>query len=274
MFGFTDEEIRRYSRQIILREVGGVGQRKLADSSVLIVGAGALGSPSAFYLTAAGIGKLGILDYDLVDISNLQRQILHATKDIGLPKTTSASEKLRALNPNVEIIPINSRLTPFNARKLITTYDYVIDGSDNFATKYIINDACVIEEIPFTIAGILQFEGQILTSIPKKTACYRCVFPTPPSPGVVPSCSEAGVFGAIPGIIGAIEASEAIKYFLGIGKLITDAILSINIKDLDFTHINLVKNENCRACGKNSEDLLSTFNYQRSESCVTEGVDI
>ncbi len=269
MFGFTEDEIKRYSRQIVLKNVGGIGQKKLRSSSVLIVGAGGLGCPAAFYLAAAGIGRIGILDFDTVDLSNLQRQILHFTKDVGTPKTASAAEKLRALNPNVTIEPLETQLTPKNARDIVKQYDYVIDGSDNFATKYIINDACVAEGIPFTIAGILKFDGQIITVIPNKTACYRCIFPSPPPPGMVPSCSQAGVFGAIPGIVGSIQASEAIKYLLGIGKLITDSILIINIESLDFQLVSIGKTENCKACGKNREDLLTSFDYYQSETCQT-----
>lgn len=269
MFGFNEDELRRYSRQIVLKGVGGIGQKKLRESSVLIIGAGGLGCPAAYYLTAAGIGKIGILDFDKVEVSNLQRQILHFTKDIGKLKTMSAAEKLRALNPNITIEPINTQLTPKNAREIVRQYDYVVDGSDNFAAKYIINDACVSEQIPFTIAGILRFDGQILTVIPKKTACYRCIFPSPPPPGHVPSCSEAGVFGAIPGIVGTIQASEVIKYFLHLGKLITDSILIINIEDLDFELLSIQKNENCKACGKNPEDLLEIFDYYQNETCKT-----
>ncbi len=267
MFGFTDDELRRYSRQIVLKEVGGKGQKKLRESSVLIVGAGGLGCPAALYLTAAGIGKIGILDFDEVDVSNLQRQILHFTKDVGQLKTKSAAEKLKALNPNVTIQTFDMRLTPKNAREIVKQYDYIIDGSDNFATKYIINDACIIEGIPFTIAGILKFDGQILTVIPHQTACYRCIFPSPPAPGIVPSCSQAGVFGAIPGIVGSIQASEAIKYLLGFGKLITNGILLINLTNIDFQKLSIQKAENCKACGKNPEDLLTFFDYYQGELC-------
>ncbi|NVM28702.1 MAG: HesA/MoeB/ThiF family protein [Candidatus Helarchaeota archaeon] len=269
MFGFTEEEIRRYSRQIVMKEVGGKGQKKLRESSVLIVGAGGLGCPASVYLAAAGIGKLGILDFDEVDVSNLQRQILHFTKDIGRPKTLSVAEKLRAINPNITVQTIETRLSPKNAREIIKHYDYVIDGSDNFATKYIINDACIIEEVPFTIAGILKYDGQILTVIPKKTACYRCIFAAPPPPGMVPSCSQAGVFGAVPGIIGSIQASEVIKYLLKFGKLITNGLLSIDIANLDFQKVTIQKSENCKACGKDSVDLLKIFDYYKGETCET-----
>lgn len=180
MFGFSDEEIRRYSRQIVLKGVGGKGQKILRESSILIIGLGGLGCPAAYYLTAAGIGKIGLLDFDNVEVSNLQRQILHFTKDIGRPKAVSAAEKLGELNPDITIETIQTQLSPKNARDIVKRYDFIVDGLDNFATKYIINDSCVIEEIPFTIAGILAFNGQILTVIPTKTACYRCVFPIPP----------------------------------------------------------------------------------------------
>ncbi|MFX1293908.1 MAG: ThiF family adenylyltransferase [Promethearchaeota archaeon] len=269
MFGFNKDELRRYSRQIVLGNVGGKGQKKLRESSILVVGAGGLGCPAAFYLAAAGVGKIGILDFDKVDISNLQRQILHFTKDVGRKKTISAAEKLKALNPNITIKEIEVQLTPKNARDIIRQYDYIVDGSDNFATKYIINDACVVEEVPFTIAGILKFDGQILSVIPKKTSCYRCIFPIPPPSGMVPSCSQAGVFGVIPGIVGSLQTSEAIKYLLGIGKLITDSILLINIEFLNFQLLSIRKNEDCKACGKNPEDLLAKFDYYQSEVCET-----
>ncbi|MHA1132263.1 MAG: HesA/MoeB/ThiF family protein [Candidatus Helarchaeota archaeon] len=267
MFGFTEDELRRYSRQIVLKDVGGTGQKKLRDSSVLIVGVGGLGCPAAFYLTAAGIGRIGLLDFDTVDLSNLQRQILHFTSDVNRAKTRSATEKLSNLNPNVVIDPLNIHLTPQNVRSIIGNYDYVIDGSDNFATKFLINDACILEEIPFTIAGILQFEGQILTVLPKKTACYRCIFPKIPAPGQIPNCSQAGVFGVIPGIVGSIQASEAIKYLLGIGKLITDSLLIIDIKNLYFQLVSIQKTEECKACGKNAQNLLLTASYSQENSC-------
>ncbi|MHA1299882.1 MAG: HesA/MoeB/ThiF family protein [Candidatus Helarchaeota archaeon] len=269
MFGFSDEEIRRYSRQIVLNGVGGKGQKRLRESSVLVIGAGGLGCPAAYYLVAAGIGNVGILDFDTVDISNLQRQILHFTKDVGKPKVISAAEKLNQLNPNVNVETIQTQLTPKNARDIIKRFDYVIDGSDNFATKYIINDTCVIAGIPFTIAGILAFHGQILTVIPGKSACYRCVYITPPPPGTVPSCSQAGVFGAIPGIIGSIQTSEAIKYLLGIGKLLTNKVLLIDIGALDFQLIGVGERDDCKACGKNPEDLLKIFDYYQNQVCET-----
>ncbi|MHA1380291.1 MAG: HesA/MoeB/ThiF family protein [Candidatus Helarchaeota archaeon] len=269
MFGFTEEEIRRYSRQIVLKGVGGIGQKKLRNSSVLVVGAGGLGCPAAFYLAASGVGKIGILDFDTVDVSNLQRQILHFTKDIGRLKVISAKEKLEGLNPNITIETIETQLTPKNARKIIRGFDYVVDGSDNFATKYILNDSCIIEGVPFTIAGILGFHGQVLTVIPNETACYRCVYVTPPPPGTVPSCSQAGVFGAIPGIIGSIQTSEVIKYLLGIGKLLTDTILLVDIGELVFQKIDIRKRDTCKACGKNPEDLLNKFDYYQGETCET-----
>jgi molybdopterin/thiamine biosynthesis adenylyltransferase len=267
MFGLTEEEIRRYSRQIVLKDVGGKGQKKLKDSSVLIVGAGGLGCPAAFYLAASGIGRIGILDFDTVDLSNLQRQILHFTTDIGHSKTASAAEKLRSLNPLITVEAIDAKLEPKNARSVVKQYDFIIDGSDNFATKYIINDACIAEEKTFTIAGILKFNGQILTVIPKQTACYRCIFPSPPPLGFVPSCSQAGVFGVIPGIVGSIQAGEAIKYLLGLGRLITNGPLFIDIGNLDFQTVTILRDENCRACGKEPEDLLNFYDYYQVEVC-------
>lgn len=270
-FGFTAEEIKRYSRQIILKEIGGEGQRRLKDSNVLVVGAGGLGCPAGLYLAAAGIGKIGIVDKDKVDISNLQRQILHFTRDLGRSKTESAAEKLIDLNPHVKVSPIQTELTPKNIKKILEGYDFVIDGSDNFPTKYMVNDACVAEGIPFSIAGILQYEGQMMTVVPGSSPCYRCVFPNPPPPGLIPSCQEAGVFGALPGMFGSIQASEAIKYLTGVGELLIGRILIVDIRSMFFDLIEVKKNPECEACGNNPIDLLKTFDYYKYAVCPISG---
>lgn len=247
---FTEEQLLRYSRQLILKQIGGNGQEKLFNARVLIIGAGGLGSPAAFYLAAAGIGTIGLVDSDKVDLSNLHRQILHFTKDVGTLKIDSAREKLSLLNPDVKINTYHTRVDSKNIKELIKDYDFIIDGSDNFPTKFLINDACVMMQKPFSFAGVLRFEGQTLTYLPGHT-CYRCVFIEPPPAGVVPSCREAGVLGAVPGIIGAIQATEAMKYILGAGNLLTDVLLLFDALEMNFSKLKLNRNENCPVCGKN-----------------------
>ena len=219
---FTEDQITRYSRHILLPEVGGKGQKKLAQAKVFIVGAGGLGSPVALYLGAAGIGTIGLIDGDVVDLSNLQRQVLHHTPDVSRPKVVSAKEKILALNPDVTVETYEDRFTSQNALELIKPYDIVIDGVDNFPTKFLINDACYFEETPLIHGGILRFEGRVFSIIPKQSACYRCIFKEPPPTGLVPSCQEAGILGVVAGIIGTIQATEAIKIILGIGRPLTD----------------------------------------------------
>ncbi|MHC4150134.1 MAG: HesA/MoeB/ThiF family protein, partial [Planctomycetota bacterium] len=216
----TEQQIERYSRQIILQEIGGVGQEKLLSSKVLIVGAGGLGAPAALYLAAAGVGTLGIIDSDSVDLSNLQRQVIHHTTDLGTEKVNSAKSKIQAINPDVTVRTYHTRATAENIAELIRYHDFVIDGTDNFPAKFLINDACYFEKIPFSHAGILRFDGQLITVLPGETTCYRCIFHAPPPDGVVPSCSQAGVLGALAGLIGCLQATEAIKYLLGIGDLL------------------------------------------------------
>ena len=247
----TDAQIERYSRHIILKEVGGKGQQKLLNGRVLILGAGALGSPAALYLAAAGVGTIGIADADVVDISNLQRQIIHNTGDVGKAKVLSASEKMKAMNPDVEVITHQTWVRAENITEIIGSYDFVIDGTDNFAAKFLINDACVLAGKPFSHGGILQFLGQTITVNPGVSACYRCLFPKPPPPGVIPTCAEAGVIGVLPGVIGTLQASEAIKYLLGKGTLLNNQMLIFDALENEFTKVDVARNPDCPVCGAN-----------------------
>jgi thiazole biosynthesis adenylyltransferase ThiF len=249
----TEQQIERYSRQIILEEVGGTGQEKLLSSKVLIVGAGGLGAPAALYLAAAGVGTIGIIDSDKVDLTNLQRQIIHHTDDVGVEKTASAENKMRAINPDITVKTYQARVTAENISEIIRRYDFVIDGTDNFPAKFLINDACYFEKVPFSHAGILRFYGQLMTILPGETTCYRCVFRSPPPAGVVPSCSEAGVLGALAGVIGSLQATEALKYLLGVGKLLTSMLLTYDALEMDFRAVELNRNPNCPLCGENPE---------------------
>ena len=264
----SEEQINRYSRQIVLKEVGGIGQKKLLDSKITIVGLGALGSPVAYYLSAAGIGNLKIVDYDIVDISNLHRQILHFTKDVNREKTESAYEKLHALNPDCNIELVKERIIPSNVKKIINGSDFVIDGSDNLPTKMLINDACINLKIPFTIAGVLRFHGQIMTVIPEsKTTCYRCIFGDIQEAPTGMSCSQAGVIGPVTGILGCMEANEAIKSILDIGDLIVNKILYVDLLVNSYDFINVYRDENCIACGDNAQDLVQTLDYGVDRVC-------
>lgn len=248
---FTDEQIERYSRHIILKEVGGRGQKKLLNGKVLIIGAGALGSPAALYLAAAGVGTIGIADSDVVEISNLQRQVIHHTPDVGKPKVLSAKEKMEAINPDVRVVTYHEWVNAESIMDLIRGYDFVIDGTDNFASKFLINDACVMAGKPFSHAGILHFIGQTMTILPGESPCYRCIFPAPPPPGAIPTCSQAGVLGVLPGVIGAIQATEAIKYLLGVGKLLTGRLVVYDAEGLDFYTSPLSRQKRCPLCGEN-----------------------
>ncbi len=247
----TDEQIERYSRQIILPDVGGKGQEKLLKGSVLIIGAGGLGSPAALYLACAGVGKIGIVDSDKVELNNLQRQILHSTDDVGRPKSESAKERLNNINGDVEVVPYHTRITSKNILDIIKGYDIIVDGSDNFPTRYLVNDACVISKKPLSHGGIFRFDGQAITILPGESACYRCLFHEPPPPGLVPSCQEAGILGAVAGIIGVIQANEALKYILGIGELLTGSLLVFNALDSSFRKVKVPMNPDCPVCGKN-----------------------
>lgn len=251
MSEFTEEQINRYSRHIILPEVGGKGQMKLLKSKVFLVGAGGLGSPAALYLAAAGIGKIGISDNDDVDFSNLQRQILHSTRDVGHPKVQSAKETLEDLNPDVEVVPYIERLNSGNIIDIIKDYDVILDGSDNFPTRYLVNDACVMLGKPLSHGSIFRFDGQATTILPGQGPCYRCLYETPPPPDLVPSCQEAGVLGVIAGIIGVIQATEVIKLLLGKGNLLNGKLLLYDSLNMDFKKLNIQRNPACPMCGEN-----------------------
>lgn len=243
-----EDQIERYSRQIILPNVGGKGQEKLLNAKVLIIGAGGLGSPAALYLASAGIGKIGIVDSDKVELNNLQRQILHSTENVGKSKVESAKERINAINTDVELIPHNLRLTSENILDIIKDYDMIVDGSDNFPTRYLVNDACVMSGKPFSHGGIFRFDGQAITILPRKSACYRCLFPEPPPPGLVPSCQEAGILGAVAGVIGTIQANEVLKYILGAGELLAGKLLVFNALDSSFRQVKVPKDPKCPAC--------------------------
>ncbi|MFX1570530.1 MAG: ThiF family adenylyltransferase [Promethearchaeota archaeon] len=264
----TDEQINRYSRQIVLEEIGGIGQKKLLKSHVSLVGLGALGSPVAYYLVAAGIGNLKIIDYDSVEISNLHRQILHFTEDINRKKTDSAFEKLNLLNPDCNIEIITEKITPENSKEILRNSDFVIEGSDNFPTKMLVNDTCVSLSLPFTIAGVLRFHGQIMTTIPNnKTACYRCVFGEITDIPSGMSCSQAGVIGLVPGILGCLEASEALKCILNIGDLIINKIMYVDLLRNRFNFVEIQRDEKCLACGDSAKNLVETYNYRIEDVC-------
>jgi molybdopterin/thiamine biosynthesis adenylyltransferase/rhodanese-related sulfurtransferase len=254
----TDEQRMRYSRHTILSEVGEAGQLKLLNSKVLLIGAGGLGSPAAIYLAAAGVGTLGIVDFDTVDASNLQRQILHDTNDVGRPKVESAARRINDLNPDVDVIGYSVPITSQNALDIIRDYDVVLNGSDNFPTRYLINDACQFLGIPLVDASIFMFEGQVSVYQPQRPEhgieggpCYRCLYPDPPPPGEVPSCAEAGVLGVLPGIVGSIQAIEAIKLLLGIGEPLIGQLLMIDTLDMSFRTLRVRRDPSCPVCGEN-----------------------
>ncbi len=250
MIDFSDQQLERYSRHILLQEVGVEGQARIANAKVLIVGAGGLGSPAALYLAAAGIGNIGIADADTVDLSNLQRQIIHFTKDVGVAKVESAGEKIRLLNPDITVHTIKIRLTAQNIADTIAGYDFVVDATDSFPSKFLINDACTMAGTPFSHGGILRFTGQTMTVIPGHSACYRCVFKSPPPAHLVPTCREAGVLGAIAGMLGTIQAAEALKFVTGAGTLLTDAMLTFDALTMDFRKVKVRKNPKCALCGE------------------------
>jgi adenylyltransferase/sulfurtransferase len=258
---FTEEQIERYSRQIILPEVGGVGQRKLLAARVLVIGAGGLGSPVGLYLAAAGVGRIGIVDSDCVDLSNLQRQILHATADVGREKCVSAKQTMESINPDVAVVPYPLRLTSANILDIISDYDVVVDGSDNFPTRYLVNDACVLAGKPLSHAGILRFEGQATTIIPGVGPCYRCLYPEPPPPGLMPSCQEAGVLGATAGMMGAIQVTEVLKLILGIGDGLVGRILVYDGLTMSFRTVRVERDPCCAICG-DSPTITQLIDYE------------
>ncbi len=250
MIEFTDEQIERYSRHIILPEVGGSGQQKMLESRVLLLGAGGLGSPAAYYLAAAGIGNLGIVDFDQVDLSNLQRQIIHSTERIGMLKTESAKKTIQALNPDVNVTLYNEKMDSSNIMRLIEDYDYVVDGSDNFPTRYLVNDACVMKNKTLIHGSIYRFEGQVTVFKPGDGPCYRCLYPEPPPPGMVPNCQEGGVLGVLAGVIGNLQVVEVLKLILGIGKPLVGKLLIYDALKTEFRNLRLRKDANCPVCGE------------------------
>jgi adenylyltransferase/sulfurtransferase len=257
-----NEEIRRYSRHLILPEVGLAGQKKICSTSVLCIGAGGLGSPIAMYLAAAGIGKLGLVDFDTVDFSNLQRQIIHGTPDVGRPKLESARDTIHRINPNVEVALHPVRLTSENALEILAPYDIVVDGTDNFPTRYLTNDACVLLKKPNIYGSIFRFEGQASVFAPHLNGpCYRCLYPEPPPPGMVPSCAEGGVLGVLPGIIGCIQATEILKLALGKGSSLIGRLLLFNALEMKFREVRLRRDPQCPLCGENPV-ITQLIDYQ------------
>ena len=247
---FTEEQLERYSRHIILQDVGVEGQHKIREGKVLIVGAGGLGAPAALYLAAAGVGTLGLVDADAVELSNLQRQVIHFTPDVGKLKVISAREKIQAVNPDVQVIVYHKRAVAANIAEMVKDYDFILDGTDNFPAKFLINDACVLARKPFSHGGILRFDGQTMTYVPG-SACYRCVFENPPPLNAVPSCSQAGILGAVAGMLGTIQAAEALKYLIGKGDLLTNRLLIFNALSMSFRTVAIKKNPRCPVCGEN-----------------------
>jgi molybdopterin/thiamine biosynthesis adenylyltransferase len=244
---FSSEQIERYSRHILLQDIGVEGQRKISKGKVLVIGAGGLGSPILFYLAAAGVETLGIIDGEVVELSNLHRQIIHFTSDIGKRKIQSAKEKIIQINPNVNVVTYDDFFNVNNAFNLIKDYDFIVDGTDNFSTKFLINDACILASKPFSHGGVLRFDGQTFTHI-TGTMCYRCVFCNPPSVNI-PTCLQTGVLGSVAGILGAIQATEVLKFFTGTEELLTNCLLTFNVKSMNFRKININKNRECPICG-------------------------
>ncbi|MBR6045651.1 MAG: molybdopterin-synthase adenylyltransferase MoeB [Ruminococcus sp.] len=262
---FTNEQIERYSRHIILKEVGAKGQKKLLNAKVLIIGAGGLGAPTAMYLAAAGVGTIGIADADEVDLSNLQRQIIHQTADVGKPKVLSAKETMEAMNPDVKVIPYHEFITSENILDIIKDYDFIIDGTDNFPAKFLINDACVMAGKPFSHAGIIRFQGQLMTYVPGQGPCYRCVFKEPPPKDAVPTCKQAGVIGAMGGVIGSLQAMEAVKYILGVGDLLTGYLLTYDALKMQFRKVKLPSDTHgCAVCGDHPT-ITKLIDYEQAE---------
>ncbi len=261
---FTNEQLERYSRHIILQEVGVKGQKKLLNASVLIIGAGGLGAPAALYLAAAGVGTIGIVDADEVDLSNLQRQVIHTTNDVGKAKVKSAAETMEAINPDVTVKTYRTFVDSTNIMDLIKDYDFIIDGTDNFPAKFLINDACVMAEKPFSHAGIIRFKGQLMTYVPGEGPCYRCVFKNPPPKDAVPTCKQAGVIGAMGGVIGSLQAMEAIKYIIGKGDLLTGKLLTYDALKMEFHTIKLPKDDHCAVCG-DEPTITELIDYEQAE---------
>lgn len=250
--GLTNEQVKRYSRHLIMPEVGVEGQEKLINSSVLCIGAGGLGSPLALYLAAAGVGHLGVLDFDVVDFSNLQRQIIHSEKTVGELKVESAKKRILELNSDIKVTTYNEMLTSENAMEIIKDYDVIVDGTDNFATRYLVNDSCVLLGKPNVYGSIFRFEGQVSVFDAKKGPCYRCLYPEPPPPGMVPSCAEGGVLGILPGIIGTLQAAETVKLIIEKGNPLIGRLLFLDVLEMQPREMKLRKDPNCPICGENA----------------------
>ena len=276
------EEILRYSRHLLMPEVGLEGQRKLKAASVLVIGTGGLGSPTALYLAAAGVGVIGLVDYDVVDTSNLQRQVIHGTASVGMLKVESARQRMLDLNPDIEVKVYNEPFTSQNALEIARDYDLIIDGTDNFPTRYLTNDLCVLLGKPNVYGSIYRFDGQVSVFDARHGPCYRCLFPEPPPPGLVPSCAEGGVLGILPGTIGTLQATEALKLILGMGQPLIGKLLLYNALDMSFEFVRLRKNPNCKVCGPNPEvtELIDyevfcgVPGYAHEDGAVGEGWDI
>ena len=258
----TNDEVARYSRHLIMPEVGMAGQLKLRSARVLCIGAGGLGSPVALYLAAAGVGTLGLVDFDEVDYSNLQRQIIHGTPDVGRPKLASAMDRLKALNPEVDVVPHEVALSSENALGLFADYDMVVDGTDNFPTRYLVNDACVLSGKPNVYGSISRFEGQASVFAAPDGPCYRCMFPEPPPPGLVPSCAEGGVLGILPGVVGTLQATEAIKLILGVGEPLVGRFLLFDALKMRFRELKVRRDPECPVCGE-SPTVTELIDYQQ-----------
>lgn len=270
---FTNEQLERYSRHIILKEIGVKGQKKLMNGSVLIIGAGGLGAPAAMYLAAAGVGKIGIADADVVDLSNLQRQIIHTTADVGRPKVESAAETMRAINPDVEVVTYHEFISSANIMNIIKDYDFVLDGTDNFPAKFLINDACVMADKPFSHAGILRFKGQLMTVIPHQSPCYRCVFKTMPPKDAIPTCKQAGVIGAMAGVIGSLQALEAVKFLTGAGELLTGRLLTFDALTMKFHTVKLPpRGDGCAVCSDHPQ-ITELIDYEQPACDFKPGKD-
>ena len=267
MHDFSEDEIQRYSRHILLKDIGIEGQEKILNAKVLLIGAGGIGSPVALYLAAAGVGTLGIVDNDVVDLSNLQRQIAHSTPNVGRPKVDSACEAINRLNPNVRVVTYNTFVVADTITDIIKDYDFVVEGSDNFPTKFLVNDACVFLNKPYCMGSINQFEGQVFTHVPGST-CYRCMFKEPPAQGSVPTCSQAGVLGSVVGILGTIQATEALKYITGVGELLTNKLLTFNALTMNFIKMNIAPRETCEICGK-TPTIKHLFDYEQA-TCIID----
>lgn len=270
-YDLNHEEILRYSRHLLIPEVGLSGQKKIKAAKVLVIGTGGLGSPVALYLAAAGVGRIGLVDYDVVDASNLQRQVIHGTSGIGTLKVESARQRMLDLNPDIQVVVYNEPFTSRNAMRIAQDYDILIDGTDNFPTRYLTNDVSVFLGKPNVYGSIFRFDGQVSVFDARQGPCYRCLFPEPPPPGLVPSCAEGGVLGVLPGIIGTLQANEALKLILGIGESLAGRLLLFNALDMSFDFVNLRKNPNCRVCGPNPE-VTELIDYE--EFCGVPGHDL